>query len=79
MYTVKKVSGFPVPSRDVTNQTLPGRELLNYSRSRGVWKETSRLGTGKQLTSFLQCTSSVYFSHPAVHTSMLPLLQKPNS
>jgi hypothetical protein len=25
-YTVKKVSGFPVPSRDVTNQTLPGRE-----------------------------------------------------
>ncbi len=26
-YTVKKVSGFPVPSRDVTYQTLPGREL----------------------------------------------------
>jgi hypothetical protein len=25
-YTVKKVSDFPVPSRDVTNQTLPGRE-----------------------------------------------------
>jgi hypothetical protein len=25
-YTVKKVSGFHVPSRDVTNQTLPGRE-----------------------------------------------------
>ena len=23
--TVKKVSGFPVPSRDVTNQTLLGR------------------------------------------------------
>jgi hypothetical protein len=22
-YTVKKVFGFPVPSRDVTNQTLP--------------------------------------------------------
>jgi hypothetical protein len=22
-YTVKKVCGFPVPSRDVTNQTLP--------------------------------------------------------
>ncbi len=25
-YTVKKVSQFPVPSRDVTDQTLPGRE-----------------------------------------------------
>jgi hypothetical protein len=25
-YTVKKVSGFPVPSRDATYQTLPGRE-----------------------------------------------------
>ncbi len=25
-YTVKKVIGFPVPSRDVTNQSLPGRE-----------------------------------------------------
>jgi hypothetical protein len=30
--TVKKVSGFPVPSRDVTFQTLPGREQFNYSR-----------------------------------------------
>ncbi len=26
LHTVKKVSDFPVPSRDVTNQTLPGRE-----------------------------------------------------
>jgi hypothetical protein len=25
-YTVKKVNVFPVPSRDVINQTLPGRE-----------------------------------------------------
>ncbi len=25
-YTVKKVSGFPVPSQDVTNQTLSGWE-----------------------------------------------------
>jgi hypothetical protein len=25
-YTVKKVGDFPVPRRDVTNQTLPGRE-----------------------------------------------------
>ena len=27
-YTVKKVSGFPAPSRDVTDQTLPGREII---------------------------------------------------
>jgi hypothetical protein len=28
-YTVNKVSDFPVHSRDVTNQILPGRELFN--------------------------------------------------
>ncbi len=28
-YTVKKVIVFPVPSRDVTNQTLPGRAGIN--------------------------------------------------
>jgi hypothetical protein len=28
----KKVITFTVLSRDVTNQTLPARELLNYSR-----------------------------------------------
>jgi hypothetical protein len=35
-YTVEKVSHFPVPRWDFTNQTLPGREL-NYSRP-GKWK-----------------------------------------
>jgi hypothetical protein len=29
--TVKKGYDFPVPSRDVTNQSLLGGELLNYS------------------------------------------------
>jgi hypothetical protein len=28
-YTIKKVNNFPVPSRDVTNQTLPDREKIN--------------------------------------------------
>jgi hypothetical protein len=37
LYTVKKVSGLLVPSWDVTGQTLPGRELLNYSRPGRVW------------------------------------------
>ncbi len=56
MYTVKKVSRFPVPSWDVNNQTLTGRrDKLNYSRPRRVWLVTSWLGTGKRLTFFLQC------------------------
>ncbi len=50
--TVKKVIVFPVPSRDVTNQTLPGRELLTYSRPGRVWLVTTRLGTGKSTTFF---------------------------
>ncbi len=54
--TVKKVIVFPVPSRDVTNQTLPGRELLNYSWPGRVWLGmTYRLGMGKTITVFLQC------------------------
>ncbi len=56
MYTVKKVYNFPVPSRAVTDQTLPGREKFNYSRPMRVWSVTSRLGTGKSQTFFLQCT-----------------------
>jgi hypothetical protein len=48
----KKVSDFPVPSRDVTNQTLPERELLNYSPPGRVWLVTFRLGTRKSLTFF---------------------------
>jgi hypothetical protein len=31
-YTVKKVTYFPISSRDVTYQTLPGWEYSNYSR-----------------------------------------------
>ncbi len=45
-YTVKKVSRFPFPSRDVTNQTLQGREYLNNSRPGRVWLVTSRMGKG---------------------------------
>jgi hypothetical protein len=43
-YTVRKVSGFPVPSRDVTYLTLPGREndlrkkktMKNYEKCTGT-------------------------------------------
>ncbi len=29
-YTVKKVSHFPIPSRNAANQTLPGRHKFNF-------------------------------------------------
>ncbi len=51
-YTVKKVNDFSLPCGDVTNQTLPGRKKLNYSRPGRVWLQTSRLETGKPLTFF---------------------------
>ncbi len=47
----KKVGDFP-PRRDVTKQTLPGREQKNLSRPGRVWLVTSRLGMGKSLTFF---------------------------
>jgi hypothetical protein len=47
-YTVKK-GVFPVDSLDVTNRTLPGQELLNYSQPGRVWLVTSR-GAGKTIT-----------------------------
>jgi hypothetical protein len=48
----KMVRDIPVPSQDVTNQTLSGRELLNYSRPGRVLLVISRLGTEKSLTFF---------------------------
>jgi hypothetical protein len=56
-YTVKKFIDFPVPRRDVTDQTLPGREYFNYSRPGRVWSVTSRLGTGKSVTFFYSVPS----------------------
>jgi hypothetical protein len=52
MCTVKKIRDFTVPSRDVSNQTLPDREKLHHSRQGRVWLVTSRLGTGKNITFF---------------------------
>jgi hypothetical protein len=51
IHCLKKVSYFPVPSWDVTYQTLSGVEYFNYFRLGRVWLVTS---TGKSLT-FLQC------------------------
>ncbi len=62
-YTVKKnVSDFPVPSRDVTYQTLPGLEKFYYSRPGRVWKVTSRQRTGNPLSFFYSVLNMPLFS-----------------
>jgi hypothetical protein len=65
LYTVERVFVFPVPSWDVTKQTLPGRELLHYSQQERVWLLTSRLGTGKRYP-FLQCTMQSRYVFPSM-------------
>jgi hypothetical protein len=48
-YTVKKVGDIPIPSRDVTYQTLRGRKLFP---PRDILVIGIRLGTGMSLTFF---------------------------
>jgi hypothetical protein len=48
----KSVFEFPVPSWDVTDQTLSGREKFNYSRPGRVLFSDTPPGTGKSLTFF---------------------------
>ncbi len=56
-YTVKKFIHFPVPSRDVTYQTLPCREKFNYSRPERVFFLVCDIPArdGKIINHFLQC------------------------
>ncbi len=56
-YTIKKVSDLPVPSRDVTNQTLPGRDKLFLARENLV--NDIPAGDGKIGNLFLQCIFSL--------------------
>jgi hypothetical protein len=83
-YTVKKVMGFPVlPSWDFTNQPLPSRELLNYSRSGRVWLVTSQIARGKSLNFFTVwklglgiCVSNFRYLFFAVETVLLCTVQR---
>ncbi len=52
---LEKVSSFPVPSRDVTYQTLPGRELFNYSLARECLVSDIPAEDGKTVNLVLQC------------------------
>jgi hypothetical protein len=57
-YTVKKVSCFPVQSRDphVTNQTLPDGEYLSNFLARESLVDDIPAGDGKTAKLFLQCS-----------------------
>ncbi len=56
-YTVKKVRGFPVPSRDVIYQTLVGNNLIISARESLVSDITA--GDGKTAKLFLQLCPSL--------------------
>ncbi len=60
-YTVKKIIDFPVPCRDVNNQTLRGWEKLKNSRPGRVWLVTFRLGKGKPQTFFYSVFTNIFF------------------
>ncbi len=72
-----KVVVFPVSSRDVTNQTLPGWELLNYSRPGRLWLLTSRLGTGYFFYSVTQAAWRVSTPVYLICVSGVNILQGP--
>ncbi len=61
------VSGYPVPSGDVTNQTSPGRVIIKFSRPGRFWLVTSRLRTGKPPTFF-----TVYVHRQKVYLIFFP-------
>jgi hypothetical protein len=52
---LKRVSHFPVPSRDVTDQTLSGREKTKLFPPRKSLVSDIPAGDGKTANSFLQC------------------------
>jgi hypothetical protein len=67
-YTVKKFIDFTVLSRDVSDQTLLGREKFNYSWLGRVPAVTPRLGTGKSITFF----DSVQHPTPPLPQLLIP-------
>ncbi len=59
---LKRVSHFPVPSRDVTDQTLSGREKTKLFPPRKSLISDIPAGDGKTANSFLQC-GCAWFQH----------------
>ncbi len=60
-YIVKKINDFPVPSRDVTNQTLPGREYLIISGHGETLVSDNPAGDGKIANLFYSVGKKMFF------------------
>jgi hypothetical protein len=60
---VKKDGDFPVPSQDVTNQTKPGRAIINLFPARESLVGDIPAGDGKIANLFLQCKDFVKMTH----------------
>jgi hypothetical protein len=74
-HTVKKrLSIFPVPSRDVTYQTPSGRELLNYSQRGRVLFVTSRRKNYNRFYSVHNPLHPIPSSFPPFLTGKIPYL-----
>ncbi len=63
-HTLTKVSNFPVPSWNVTNQTLPGREKLTQDGDGKIAILFYSAGT-----EFMQCTNSLDGRHERITVS----------
>ncbi len=69
LYTVKRVSHFPIPSRDVTDQTLSGREKTKLFPPRKSLISDIPAGDGKTANSFLQCRCKASLDSKAPESS----------
>jgi hypothetical protein len=60
-YTVKKVNDFPVPRRDVTDQTIPWPEIIKFFPARENLVSDIPAGDGKSIN-FFYSVYLVYFA-----------------
>ncbi len=67
LLTVKKIIAFPVPSLDVTYQTLSGREKLYNSLPGESLVSDNPAGDGKTANFFLQCIIRSFLSFPEIN------------
>ncbi len=71
-YTVKKVTGtdFPVPSRDVTNQTLPGRFIILFPTRESLVSDIPA-GDGEISNFIFQCIINIWWQ---CHSSLFSII-----
>jgi hypothetical protein len=66
------VSCFPVHSRDVTNQTLPGRGIIKLFPARESLVSDIPARNGKTANHFLQCNISLFIQFPRADNNTEP-------